>query len=70
MFNLKNHTKKDKNAFSISKFLQKKAKMKKESTFFGIFGVDIPCALLLHYKRQNSPKKEKNAEKFFKKGRK
>ena len=52
--------KKEKNAFSISKFIQIKAKMeKKESTFVWIF---YTCPFL-HFKPKNSYKKKTKMQK-------
>ena len=57
MFNLKIHSKKDKNAFSISKFIQK---WKKIAQFFEFF-CRVPIFCILKYKIH--AKKDKNAKK-------
>ena len=67
MFNLKIHAKKGKNAFSISKFIQKKSKNeKKKAHLFGFFSLLYPLCIFLHFKPQNSCKKDKNAKKWQK----
>ena len=56
MFNLKIHAKKEQIAFSILKFIEKKAKMKKKESTFVHF---------LHFKSQNSCKKRLKGKKKF-----
>ena len=63
MFNLKIHAKKGKNAFSISKFIQKKSKNKKKRRFrFYNIKVLYPPCIFSHFKPQNSCQKCKKRQ--------
>ena len=65
MFNFKIHVKKDKNAkkgknaFPISKFIQKKAKIKEKITFFGFFAFILPVLFCIFNLKIHAKKAKK-----------
>ena len=64
-FNLKIHAKKNKNAFSILKFIQKNQEWKKESTFIWILFTFISPVHFFAFQPKKSYKKDKNAKKGY-----
>ena len=63
MFNLKIHAKKGKNTFSISKFIQKKAKLRKRMHIYLDFFAFISCAFVCIVNLKIHARKDKNAKK-------